>query len=183
MKKVCCILFFIIFLASCAHTPETKNLPPADSVTLDEAITQATQGIAAKFPAGTRVAVVRFKAMSAAMSDYLFDELSDALVDKGMTVADRDSLKLVLKEQHFQLSGYVDDDTAVAIGKLLGAKSVIQGELLDVGNALRFRVIALNVETGQQELAIRKNILHDEAFDTLLTSLNNNKSVTKDAAY
>jgi hypothetical protein len=59
------------------------------------------------------------------------EELTGALVDRGMEVADRQNLEFVYKELNFQMSGEVSDEEVVSIGKFLGADMVITGSLRD----------------------------------------------------
>jgi hypothetical protein len=82
-------------------------------------------------------------------------------------LTDRQSLDLIMAEQKFQLSGEVDDNTIVSIGKMLGANVVItgtiryvpfSGEIIDIvsGRNLPYSagtrqlvLKALDVKTGQ----------------------------------
>jgi hypothetical protein len=62
---------------------------------------------------------------------------------------DRTSIDVVLTEQNFQMSGYVDDDSAVSIGKLLGAAVVITGNISGSGARKRLVLKALDVRTAE----------------------------------
>ncbi|MDR1637290.1 MAG: CsgG/HfaB family protein, partial [Treponema sp.] len=64
-------------------------------------------------------------------------------------VVDRKSLDAIKSEQNFQYSGEVDDDSAVSIGKMLGASIVITGSVSGSGSTRRLRVKALNVRTAE----------------------------------
>jgi TolB-like protein len=166
-----------------AAPAESGGTAEGSALSLEEAISRAAAAIKAKLPAGAHIAVVNFSALSQAMSDYLFDELSDALVNAGLTVTTRDSLKYVYKEQGFQQSGDVDDETAVSLGKMLGAAAVIKGGLVDTGASLRLRIVALNTENARQELALRLAVRNDREFAALLAALNSAPAVSKDADY
>jgi uncharacterized protein involved in high-affinity Fe2+ transport/TolB-like protein len=103
---------------------------------------------------GRKVAVVAFGSSSAALSEYVIDELSRALVNsRALTVVDRKELDKVREELRFQLSGEVSDESARSIGKLLGADAVVSGSLADVGNAYRFGLKVLDVERAAIESA------------------------------
>ena len=56
---------------------------------------------------------------------------------------------MILAEQNFQLSGYVDDDSAVSIGKFLGATVVITGSISGTGSRKRLILRALDVQTAE----------------------------------
>jgi hypothetical protein len=57
-------------------------------------------------------------------------------------------LYTVLREQQFQLSGYVDDDSAVSIGKFLGAQVVVTGGVSGEGAHRRLVLKAIEVKTA-----------------------------------
>jgi hypothetical protein len=97
-------------LFSCATTDGN-----GDGLSLEEAIEQSAVEIAAKLPAGTRVALVAFSSEYENLSEYIMDELTGALVNGNLEVADRRNLAYVFKELNFQMSGDVSDDTAVSI--------------------------------------------------------------------
>jgi curli biogenesis system outer membrane secretion channel CsgG len=62
---------------------------------------------------------------------------------------DRKTLDTIRSEQKFQLSGDVDDNSAVSIGKMLGANIVITGSVTGTGSTQRLTIKALNVQTAQ----------------------------------
>jgi PBP1b-binding outer membrane lipoprotein LpoB len=201
--------FAALLFASCTSAPAPRSAPassapaasasgknsvaataPANGVSLDAALQQAAEAVKAKVPDGEKIAVVKFNTKLSAgdvdnknVSDYLFNEFCDDLVDAGAVVVDRDNINLIKKEQKFQSSGLVDQATAVEIGKLLGAHSSVQGELINLGNTLRLRVSSINVQTGRQEVGVHKNIIKDANFEQMVEALNGNSTVTKDAAY
>ena len=64
------------------------------------------------------------------------DMLVTALVKtKKYRVYERERLKSIMKEQKLQMSGAVDQSTAVQIGKLVGAKYIITGAVTEFGVA------------------------------------------------
>jgi len=64
------------------------------------------------------------------------DMLITALVKtKKYRVYERERLKSIMKEQKLQMSGAVDQSTAIQIGKLVGAKYIITGAVTEFGVA------------------------------------------------
>ena len=55
----------------------------------------------------------------------------------------------IRREQNFQLSGEVDDNTAVSIGKIIGANIIVTGRVDGEGNLRRLRLRALDTQTAQ----------------------------------
>jgi curli biogenesis system outer membrane secretion channel CsgG len=64
-------------------------------------------------------------------------------------MVERGSLDAVLKEQKFQMSGNVDDDSVISLGKLSGAETVLTGSISGYGENRRLTVKALDVKTGE----------------------------------
>ncbi len=50
--------------------------------------------------------------------------------DPFLKVIERDNTDLILKEQRLSLSGNVDQNTAVQVGNLLGAKAIVSGQII-----------------------------------------------------
>jgi hypothetical protein len=133
-------------------------------VTLDEAIRASGADLARRLPKGTVLVVSNFSASTRNLSDYVIEELSGFLVkDGGLKVAARQELELLQREMDFQFSGEVSDETQQAIGKKLGAQTVISGSLIPMGASYLMRVKAINVESALTQVSesyiIRRNEL------------------------
>lgn len=76
-------------------------------------------------------------------------ELESILVSEGFAVIDRSQLDTIQREQNLFLSGQIDDETAVSIGKIAGATIIITGSITGTETAKRLRLRALNTETAQ----------------------------------
>jgi TolB-like protein len=174
---MCLAVSMAIF--SCASTGGGND---AD-LSLEQAIEQSAVEFARKLPAGIRVAVVSFTTEYPALSAYIMDELPLALADGSLEVTDRQRLELVKREQGFQLSGDVSDETAVSIGKILGTGYVITGQLVKAGGRYRYRVLGINVETAALESPTRLNVRDDRDFQTLLADLQRSQTATTAAGY
>jgi TolB-like protein len=95
------------------------------------------------------IAVLNFSSISGDLSAYVVDELTLVLEGSNrFVVVERQRLDIIRREENFHLSGAVSDESAKTIGKKLGAQYVITGELLEMGNSYRFRIMALDVETA-----------------------------------
>jgi curli biogenesis system outer membrane secretion channel CsgG len=71
------------------------------------------------------------------------------MVNEGFIIIDRSQLDRIRLEQNFQLSGVVDDETAVSIGKVVGANIIITGSVTGTDSTRRLRLRALNTQTAQ----------------------------------
>ncbi len=139
-------------IASSSIAPDTPLTPelPAKAVNLREALALSSGIITESLDSGTRIAIVSIAAPDLFEGEYALEELTMLLVNaKKFRVVERRDLDAVLTEQRFQLSGEVDDDTAVFIGHLTGAAFVISGGISPWEQAKHLRLKVLDVETGE----------------------------------
>jgi hypothetical protein len=121
-----------------------------DAETLPEAVRESYALLSGNLKDGARMAVISVAAGDEAEGEFALEEINLLLVNsKKFRMVDRRSLDAVRAEQNFQLSGEVDDDTAVSIGHLTGAEIVITGSITPYGPAKYLRIKALDVETGE----------------------------------
>lgn len=87
--------------------------------------------------------------------------LEDAIVGLGGKVVDRDRLDTILQEMSFQqASGLVDEQTAARIGKMLGAKYVIIGTIINADTEKQsFSGYGIKTNTLRYSVTIRVRIL------------------------
>jgi hypothetical protein len=117
---------------------------------IETASIETARKIIVDLPANTTIAVINISSTNPDISTYVIDELEYQLVDSNkFKIVDRKELDTIRAEQNFHLSGDVSDESAVSIGKLLGANIVITGALSGTGNTQRLTVRALDVKTAQ----------------------------------
>jgi TolB-like protein len=139
-------------------------------MTLDQALRDAALRIDERIAAGTKIAPLNFNSPHDKFSGYVLDELTANLVDSGkLTVVDRKEIDLIRGEFDFQFSGEVGDDSMQALGRMLGAQSIISGSLTDMGGFYRIVIRVLNVQNASVEVQHRANIVSDSIMAALLT--------------
>jgi TolB-like protein len=140
------------------------------TVSLGEAIRTASAEIGDRLATGTRIAVLDFRSTSARMSDYAMEEIISALANEGslIVVGRGRDLELARRELGLNLSGDVSDESALAIGRFLGAQMVASGSLSIAGPVYRFGVRVLDVETGVIRYDRSQNVLNDSLVATLM---------------
>jgi len=134
----------------------------AQNVSLDQAVQNSAKTIESQLPKGAKAAVLTFTSASQAFSDYIIDEIATALsASRNLQIIDRQHTDAIRKEFNIQFSGDVSDDEVKRVGHQLGAQYVVTGSLVDIGNAYRFRLAAINIETavreGSSSLSINRN--------------------------
>jgi tetratricopeptide (TPR) repeat protein len=139
--------------------------------------------IAVDLPAGSRVAIVAWELPSAGLSDYIMEELTGALVDRRLEVADRQNLEYVYRELNLHMSEDVSDESARSIGKFLGADMVITGQLTELGGPYRYRASAIHVENATRDSVTRLDVRGDAVMRRMVAALANQKTAVKTASY
>lgn len=131
--------------------PGTPPPPVSQGVgDIENAVYRAAWLILENLPDNSIVAVLSIASDDAELAEFVIEELVYNIVStKKFKVVDRKSLDAVQKEAKFQYSGDVDDNSAVSIGKLIGANVVITGSVGGTGATRRVRAKALNVQTSE----------------------------------
>ncbi|MDD5491066.1 MAG: CsgG/HfaB family protein [bacterium] len=83
------------------------------------------------------------------------EKIISALVNQGMfRVIERQQLEKIIAEQKLQMSGLIDNSSAVEIGKILGADGIMVGSITEYGRTiypkarLTVNVRVIEVKTG-----------------------------------
>jgi len=94
-----------------------------------------------------------YDGLSKGVPDFLITEMS---ANTGIRVIERDQVQKLIDEQRLTSGGQVDRETAVRVGKLLGAQHMIFGGFMaDPKGNFRIDARAVNVETGAIEYTER----------------------------
>jgi curli biogenesis system outer membrane secretion channel CsgG len=122
--------------------------------TLIECIYKAASDLSAVLPQGLVLGVIKISSSDEIEAEFAEEQLIFCLVQTGKyRIVERKDLDIIRREQNLQLSGDVDDATAVSIGRMAGAKIVITGTILPYGAGKYLNIKALDVETAQIQAA------------------------------
>jgi hypothetical protein len=111
---------------------------------------EASDYLNERIPEGRKIAIISVQSESAALSEYIIDELiSNAVNDNRYSVVDRQQLDAARAELHFNMSGEVSDQSAQTVGQFIGAQVIITGRVSRIGDLYRFNIRALEVESVQ----------------------------------
>jgi hypothetical protein len=174
MKKIFfCVTLLIMTIMGCLSSGTALAETGGDSsgMDLDAAIREAAAQMGKNLPGGTLVALVSVASSSAQFSEYVISRLETALVGgRKLVVVDRANLDKIREEQGFQLSGEVDDNSAKAIGKLLGAGAIVTGVFTNLGDMYSITLKAINIETATVAVSYSEDIAGSTRIETLLAS-------------
>jgi hypothetical protein len=116
---------------------------------VEGALEKAAEQTLKSVPARSKIAIVYITAQDRSTTEYIAGELEYIWVNAGYTIIDRSQLDRIRREQNFQMSGEVDDNTAVSIGKIIGANIIVTGRVDGEGSLRRLRLRALDTQTAQ----------------------------------
>jgi len=132
----------VVLLSGEAGTPLPSQL--------EGALNNAAETLVDSMPQNATVAILSVYSDNRETAEYVIDELEYKLVNsRKFQIVDRRRLEQIRREQNFQLSGDVDDNSAVSIGNMLGATIVITGDISGSGSSRRLVLKALDVKTAR----------------------------------
>jgi hypothetical protein len=145
---------FVILGRTAANSPQSRitfyKQDSDDEEFNGKVIPQIFYTLSANIPARSRIAVVGITAANPNEAAFYLNELTLAFFNsRNYTVVERRDIDAVLTEQNFQLSGYVDDNAAAAIGKFTGAQVVVTGTVSGTGAQRQLTVKAIDVLTSE----------------------------------
>ena len=104
--------------------------------------------------------------LSKGMAEMLINEIAQ---NSAIRVVERDRLQPLLEEQNLQASDRVDKETAVKLGKTLGARHMLMGSfVIDPNRNLRIDVRAVNTETSAIEYTQTVSGKADQMLDLVM---------------
>ena len=120
----------------------------------------------------TRIAITEFT-YGNEFNDFtrnVQDILYTNLIQRGMTVVEREKIDQVLEELGKSFSGMIDFSTAAEIGKMLGVEAIVVGTVADMGNSVDLRARLVDVEKGAAITAAQIDVVKDPTIAGLLGS-------------
>jgi len=121
------------------------------------------------------VAVLPFEASgdAATYKDAITNEMINELVAlRRFRVIERSAIDKIVSEQKIQASGFVDDKTAVKLGKIAGADALVIGNISATGSAVKVSARLVDVETGETIIAQDANA-DPATYETLDAAVSN----------
>jgi TolB-like protein len=173
MNKIFLILSLII--CSCVTGPKYLSF--------DDALETGIEKIQNELPEGTQIAILDFKSDNKNLSSYIIEEMYDKLVNSGkLSIMERSRIDTIRMEVDYQLSGEVDDNQIINIGKQLGADFVVTGEIAFSGEAYRLRIFAIDIEKGRRIASSSLNINpNDRQINYLITTSTASNAMSTEA--
>lgn len=160
-KLYAIIIVLIIILLGCSPLNKSKNdlivgknneLNNKQNETniFDNEVNTISDSLYKQIPLGSKVLILDFKDLNDIITHfgkYLAEKISiNISKNKSIQTIDRNNIELIIKEQQFQLSGFVSDESAVEIGKFVGASHIIFGTITEFVDFVELELKIVNVE-------------------------------------
>ncbi len=147
-----------VILNALRRSNRSRSLLLAAATLVVSAVPVFAQGTAANqrptiavlyFTNGALIDNASYAPLSKGMAEMLITELAQ---NNAVRVVERDRLQSLIEEQNLQNSDRVDKETAVKMGKTLGARHMLMGTfVIDPKRNMRIDVRAVNTETSAIE--------------------------------
>ena len=123
---------------------------PINQENLSNVLEATSKTLIERLPDNSTIAILNISSSNRSNSEYIINELEYRLVDsRKFTIVDRRRLDQIRNELDFQMSGDVDDSSAITIGNMLGANIVITGDVAGSGTSQWLNIKALDVMTAR----------------------------------
>ncbi len=182
MTKYIIPLLFIFLFISCASSP--KNIQPSTQTMdskLDELVSQIILSLSQNQK--SKIAVIEFSDIQGNVTNlgrYLAEELTTRLYLTGkFEVVERQLLNKILQEHQLSLSGMIDENSAVELGKILGVDAVATGSITDLGTSVKVNARLISTESGKVFSVASVRIFKDDTIRELLEQTANSSGLVK----
>lgn len=120
-----------------------------------------------------KIAIMEFVDMQGNVSNlgkYISEELTTRLYRTGkFEVIERQLLDKIIQEQKISLSGIVDENSAVELGKILGVDAIATGTIGDLGISVKINARLISAESGKLFSVASVEIPKDDKVKVLLS--------------
>jgi len=119
-----------------------------------------------------KIAVIEFADLEGNVTQlgrFIAEELITRIFTSGkFEVVERNLLQKVLEEQQLGMTGYIDQQTAISLGQILGVEAIITGSLTDLGKNVKINARLISTETGSVFAVASVNVLKDSTIKLLM---------------
>ncbi|NQV18806.1 MAG: hypothetical protein HQ534_09715 [Armatimonadetes bacterium] len=168
---VCFALFSCSTIMSMGKN-DTTILKSEESI-FDKTVITISDSLYKQIPFGSKVLVLDFKDLNDIITHfgkYLAEKISINLSkNQSIQTIDRNNIELILEEQHFQLSGLVSDESAVSIGKFVGASHIVFGTLTEFSAFVEVELKIVDVEKATVIGGVSHRILKSQNVASLVS--------------
>jgi hypothetical protein len=144
MKKIPLMVFAAVMSAAPLAAQQQQSL--------EQALGSGAEYFRRQLPRNARIIVLPPESPTEALGMSVVRSFQTLLVNTGsFTVLERDPAGLAAAERElgYHMTGMVSDETALGIGKMLGAELALAGRIVQEAGGYRLELRAVEVETGR----------------------------------
>jgi len=138
----------------------------------EAALTEIVSSFAKVLGSDTPVAFVSVDSDSEGFAKRFISDVERGLVNSDVFVLDRSNIDAMMSELEFQTSGLVDEEQAVSIGHMLGAKMIISAKAYNMVSTYHVDIQLTDIETT----LVKRHLIYDLKYDTNLMNILNGTS-------
>ncbi len=184
------IFVLIITLSACGPVTTTTQIQEPEKITLDNQMGKLTSQIISSFKESKlkKIAVIEFADLNGNVTNlgaFIAEELITRIFTTNkFEVVERNLLQKVLEEQQLGMTGYIDQETAISIGQILGVDAIITGSITNLGNNVKINARLISTETGSVFAVASVNVFKDSTIRLLMGEVvKESNGDTKNSSY
>ncbi len=172
--KIIFLLSCVFLIISCGPAYKPQEVRKQEASTMDQQMNNLTSQIISSFNQSNvrKIAVIEFADLEGKVTQlgkFIAEELITRIFTTGkFEVVERNLLQKVLEEQKLGTTGYIDQETAISIGQILGVDAIITGSLTDLGENIKINARLISTETGSVFAVASVNVVKDNTIKLLL---------------
>ena len=139
----------------------------AATTSYDSAVREIVDTFVKVLGTNTAVSFVSVETDSEGFRERFVSDVERNLINNDCTVLDRSNLDAIVAELKFQTSGLVDEDQAVSIGHMLGAKMIIAASAKNMVSSYHVDIQLIDVETT----LVKRHLVFDLDYDSNLMNI------------
>ncbi|MCL2062823.1 MAG: hypothetical protein FWG98_00425 [Candidatus Cloacimonetes bacterium] len=147
MKKIV-LLFFVSILGLALYAIDLEQ-QSAQNHGLPGALEKAAQHAMRRVPTDSKIAIVNVSVADNSQRDFITGQLEVLLLDMEYIIIDRSELARIREDLQIKHGFEVNDDDAIALGRLSGADYIIMSTIDGDNELRRLRLRVLETQTAQ----------------------------------
>ena len=181
-KRMITLLVVVILFSACNSVQIQEGNSQTLDAKLDDLVTQIINTLSDNNK--SKIAIIEFSDIEGNITNlgrYVAEELTTKLYRTNkFEIVERQLMNKLIQEQNLSLNGYIDIDTEVGIGKVLGVEAIVSGSITDLGNSIKINARLISPESGKVFSVASVKIQKDNTISKLL---NQAVSSTKSSEY
>lgn len=147
-------VFIIFILMACGPATTTTIVQEPAKITLDNQMSKLTSQIISSFKESKirKIAVIEFADLNGNVTNlgaFIAEELITRIfMTHKFEVVERNLLNKILDEQKLGTTGFIDEESAISIGQVLGVEAIVTGSITNLGNQMKVNARLISTETG-----------------------------------